>query len=390
MYDDEFTEVDPGKLDGEWCVVGFLGGKIQDPFILCWWPHPANVYAPASSGFGHPEGKAEVPGKALKQVDLEMNRSRAMRRVNGTVFLVNKEGSFYLDTSEANSKAEVKDGKVKRTKIDKGGHVQVDICKDSQLEFNWNEKETSDSGKPRIGAGSGGDNTPPIVHDLDLPHEKQPVSGTPDVRETKRSYMRFKEFEGLVKTSQLNIYCEDQSSEENGNEGEFTVLAQNQVTIAQQPSGGTAATISMNDGEIKAVGADGSNMSVLPDQVSLATKSLAALTLQGAVVDIRGPGGVLISAPLIVGTGTSPAVLYSELATAFASYVSTIAAAETARATAYGLAPATPPDVRALAIAEANAAYLLAASAAVASLGAAIALAPGVAGSMASQQVSIC
>jgi hypothetical protein len=297
-YDDEFVG-NFNKLDGEWCVVGFVGGKLQDPFILRWWPHPANVYAPASRGFGHPVGEDEIPGEALVQADTDRNRSRAMRRVNGAIFLVNKEGSFYLDTTESNSMTEVEGGKLKRSKVDKGGHIQIDICKDAQMEFNWNEKETSDSGKPRIGANSDSNTQ---QHDLDLPHERQPVKGSPSARNTNRTYFRAKEFEALLKTSDLNIYCENT----NGNDGQFLLLANDVVTISQaEKTNGsveTSAYVQIADGKITVQGKSGDLVSVTDDQIVLVTASGAQVSLVGDKVLVSGTT-VSIPAPTAIGQG---------------------------------------------------------------------------------------
>lgn len=88
-YDSDFSGVDYSKLDGEWCMVGFVGGAFECPFIMGWWYHPSNPYDMASGGVGYDK-------KALNQFDIKTGKSRFVRRINGTYFLVNKQGSVYL------------------------------------------------------------------------------------------------------------------------------------------------------------------------------------------------------------------------------------------------------------------------------------------------------
>jgi len=192
--------VDYNKLDGEWCLLGFLNGSQQWPFIVAWWPHPADRFNPATSG-------QAFDRQSLVQADPIKNRFRSIRVINGVMTLVNREGSIYLDTSQGGRSINTKDGKYGITKYDKGGHVQIDVKKTAQLEINFNEK--SEKG-PRIGAGSEDDSP---IHDPDLPHPDQPVVGTtPEPRETTRTYLRGTAYHLKIKTSGLELVCEDTSS----------------------------------------------------------------------------------------------------------------------------------------------------------------------------------
>lgn len=288
-YNDNFTNIDYSLLDGEWCLVGFVGGNIESPFIIGWWPHPSNVFDPATSGQGN-------DGSSLAQFEEKKNKSRFVRRINGSTILVNREGSLYLDTSEANSTVKVTNGKLTRTLVDKGGHIQVDISQKAQFELNWNEKEHRN---PRLGAGS---TSASPQTDVDLPHNDQPVSGQPKPRETTRTFIRGKEYELLFKTSNLSVFCEDGDQD-----GELVVQAQTGVTIAQQPSGGTAATISIRDGQIQVVGSDGSQVNVLPDEIQIVTASGGLLDLNAQNLTVAAQ--VDVSGPLAVGGATGQPVV---------------------------------------------------------------------------------
>lgn len=234
-FDINFSNIDYGKLDGEWCIVSFVGGSIDHPYISDWWPHPSNTYDLATSGEGNDK-------KTLKQADVEKNRSRFMRRVNGTVALVNKKGDVYLDTTEANSEVKVNPdadpGKiVSRTLKDGGGSIQIDICSKAQLEFNFNSKERKN---PRIGVGSKSQITvqgetaeaDAPVKDDDLPHPDQPIQGAVKTRENTRTLMRAREYELIVKSSKILVFADAQ-----GNfQGDIEFVCDN---LARMKSGAT-------------------------------------------------------------------------------------------------------------------------------------------------------
>jgi hypothetical protein len=201
------TELD--QVDAEWCIVGFVGGRLENPFVMNWWPHPSDNIHPATTGRGYKD-------KALTQYDLQKNRSRWVRQKNGSLLLLNREGSVYLDTMQAGRRVDMKDGTFNTSQVEKGGHVQLDVKSAAQLEINWNSKE--DKG-PRIGAGSdakvtvqsrsfGSDD--PIL-DQDLPHHDQPVTGTtPKTRPVERTHTRWREYDILIKTSKLVVACDAQ------------------------------------------------------------------------------------------------------------------------------------------------------------------------------------
>ena len=112
------TDVSADKWDGDWCVVDFIGGSIDQPFMVTWWPHPANRRDPLTSGA---EG------------NLEQGR-RLARRFQGTRFVVTEKGTVLIDTSEANHPL----SKGKRKKKDEGGDIRVTLKESRELELNWN------------------------------------------------------------------------------------------------------------------------------------------------------------------------------------------------------------------------------------------------------------
>jgi len=296
-FNSDLSKIDYGKLDGEWCVVGFLNGSIRHPYIQRWWPHPSNYFDPATSGVAH-------QGQALVQADVKKNRFRVYRRINGTSFTVNREGSVYVDTTQAGRTASIQQGKQSTKQFDKGGHGQFDIKRSAQLEINWNLKKNKG---PQIGAGS---SSAKQIHDTDLPHPDQPVTGVPEPRATKRTILRGKEFDLLFKTSSLSVYCENTIDLEGGKKGEYSALAEDQITLAVQPKGGTATVLVINKDTLTATTTDGSTMTVGNDQAAMATKSGAQISAKGGAVSVTGPDGVSVGAPVSLGgpTAIHPAI----------------------------------------------------------------------------------
>jgi hypothetical protein len=295
---EEWKQLDISRLDGEHCLVGFVGGSLDKPFIQNWWPHPANKFDPATSGQA-----------CLEQADPKKNKFRSMRRLNGVLWVINRDGDLYFSTNEASSKVEIgNEGKVYERKLkDKGGSVQIDIKKNKQLEVNWN--------KPVVGL-SAGSNSQSQTRDPDLPHPDQAkavAAYTPPKRETDRTFFRHKEFEMFEKTSQFNVYCENTESK-GGKKGEYTVLADDGVNIFVKNSSGTVTTISITNDGIQFVGNDGTQFAIDADEIKMATKSGGFLSMAAKAaamdskLDLSGPlavGGVVESEPVVKGTTLS-------------------------------------------------------------------------------------
>lgn len=91
--------LDPNKLDGDWCIVGFFKGLIDSPYIVRWWPNPNNRFDPATSGKAFPN-KITGEGTALEQ------SGRYFTRVNGVECVITTEGNVNLSTRFSNSKVD--------------------------------------------------------------------------------------------------------------------------------------------------------------------------------------------------------------------------------------------------------------------------------------------
>lgn len=125
---------DYSLLDGDYCVVEFIGGALTQPFMVCWWPHPGNNFDPATLGFKlspKPTSGSDDPGNLVQG-------PRTVRRISGTTFAVTPEGSFYMDTSGANEEVTGSSSGVQRKKREVGGDIQIDIKPERKVQFNWN------------------------------------------------------------------------------------------------------------------------------------------------------------------------------------------------------------------------------------------------------------
>jgi len=88
--------VDPFKLDGDWCIVGFLKGIIDSPYVLRWWTNPNNRYDPATSGRAYPN-PVTGQGRALDQA------GRVFTRKNGVETVISTTGDILVSTRFSNS-----------------------------------------------------------------------------------------------------------------------------------------------------------------------------------------------------------------------------------------------------------------------------------------------
>lgn len=129
-YKPNLNGIDPHDLDGDWCVVGFLGGRIDSPFIIRYWPHARNTLDAATSGGG-------LNGDFLVQ------DRRYFRRTNGVETVVTSEGNILLSTTFANSVLtpgeDPVSGRIARTlDEDVGGSVKVVVKPSQTLEIDFN------------------------------------------------------------------------------------------------------------------------------------------------------------------------------------------------------------------------------------------------------------
>jgi hypothetical protein len=160
-YSSNLQKIDPYDLDGDWCVVGFLGGLLDTPYIVRWWPNSRNTLDPATSGAG-------VNNSALVQ-----NR-RYFHRINGVETTITSEGDIVLSTNLANSAINLgqkpRAGRFARTKNpDVGGSVRAYIKPSQSLEFVWDEQMDG------IGIR---DTTEPELPQINPPQTQPQASGT--------------------------------------------------------------------------------------------------------------------------------------------------------------------------------------------------------------------
>ena len=136
--DSSLHHIDPYELDGDWCVVGFIGSTLNQPFILRWWPHAQNAYDPLTSGLGNPDGAGS--GTALDQ------SGRFFRRVNGVEQVVTTDGDVYLSThysgSTPNPGGSPTLGRFPRSeRAGVGGSIKLNVKPTQSLELDWNAQQ---------------------------------------------------------------------------------------------------------------------------------------------------------------------------------------------------------------------------------------------------------
>lgn len=131
--DSTLKQTDPYDLDGDWCVVGFIGGRLEAPFILRWWPNSNNSFDPATSGHG--------------QDDLTLvQKRRYFRRTNGVETVITSKGDIIVSTTFANSTVQMGTdpslGRFARAVDEEvGGSIRVNIKPSQTLEVTFNPQE---------------------------------------------------------------------------------------------------------------------------------------------------------------------------------------------------------------------------------------------------------
>ena len=144
-FEASLASIDPYTLEGDWCIIGFLGGTVERPFIVSWWPHSANVFDPATSGKGNVDSNGNA--KALDQVSPSPSRvhfGRHFQRINGVEYVINRRGDIYLSTYFSNSKLQHGDAKPtsgrypRQLNEDLGGSIKVGIKPTQTFELSWN------------------------------------------------------------------------------------------------------------------------------------------------------------------------------------------------------------------------------------------------------------
>jgi hypothetical protein len=132
-YDATLNQIDPYDLDGDWCVVGFLGGRIDSPFVVRWWPHARNSFDPATSG---------VAGDETSLVQL----GRYFRRINGVETVISSKGDILVSTTytgaSLNPGGDPTFGRFPRNvNPDVGGRVRLTVKPTQTFEIDFNPQQ---------------------------------------------------------------------------------------------------------------------------------------------------------------------------------------------------------------------------------------------------------
>lgn len=132
-FDSSLSNIDYEKLDGDWCVVAFIGGSVEQPVMMKWWPHPGNRQDPATAGF-----PIQTPSQGQTQSNTLDQGRRYFRRFAGARFTITEQGSVFIDTNQSNNELKGSSSGVQRTPSDDGGDVQLDVKPARQLQVNFN------------------------------------------------------------------------------------------------------------------------------------------------------------------------------------------------------------------------------------------------------------
>lgn len=144
QYDPTFSGIDITKVDGDWCVIGFIGGSIEQPVMLSWWPHPGNRSDPATAGFPVSTDNGTQDTGVLKQ------GRRFFKRYRGTKITITDQGSVFIDTNESNGQVSGSSSGITRSQTDDGGDVQVDMKPARQLQVNFNPSVPLPTDQPSL------------------------------------------------------------------------------------------------------------------------------------------------------------------------------------------------------------------------------------------------
>lgn len=133
----DFTGIDPYDLDGDWCVIGFVGQSMIHPVVVSWVPHFRNLFDPQTS----------TVNSTLDQ------KGRYYSRVNGVETIITPSGDIVLSTALSGGKVkyplQVDKGRPKAdVPEDEGGSILVQIKESQTLELGFDP--------PREGEGPAG------------------------------------------------------------------------------------------------------------------------------------------------------------------------------------------------------------------------------------------
>jgi len=220
--------IDPHDLDGDWCVVDFVGGSLDQPFTSSWWPHPRNYYDAGTSG----RGNADTAGnpRALDQA------GRYFQRRNGVEWVITKEGDIYLATTYADSRLVFNSsqggtrGRWKRQEqAESGGSVLVEIKPTQTFEMAW------DAQLDGVGIQRGNESQLPQTN-------PSPASrGNASATRRERTYIKIDSGEVRFDTpdefrinSATRIIFNSEDTIELASEGSMDLTSESNITIASE------------------------------------------------------------------------------------------------------------------------------------------------------------
>jgi hypothetical protein len=122
-FNGNLSHIDHNLLDGDKCIISFVGGMINQPIMTHWFPHPGNTFDPATGG---------IADGALSQLP------RLFKRFNGVKYTITNKGNVYFDTTDAGSINTTIDGQFIRKATQSGGDITLNVKEGAGLLVNFN------------------------------------------------------------------------------------------------------------------------------------------------------------------------------------------------------------------------------------------------------------
>ena len=117
----DFRDMSPIQLNGDWCIVQFIGGSIHQPVMMNWFPHPAN--------------RKDALTENTTRGNLPQARRQA-KRFQGLRWVITSDGTLLIDTSESNHK--LTEDRTTREANAEGGDVRFTVKRGREYEVNFN------------------------------------------------------------------------------------------------------------------------------------------------------------------------------------------------------------------------------------------------------------
>lgn len=251
---------------------------MQSPYILKWWPSPANRLDPATSGLAFPNPNTGE-GNALEQA------GRYFSRVNGVECVVSTEGNISISTRFANSKLDLSgksattglgatsitssddafklsdtEGRPSRSSLEDGGSIKLQIKPSQSFEIDF---------FPAVDGRGWQD-----VNDPELPqtNPKSVGNNPPDRVAVSHSYLNFD-------TNQITIDVPV----------DFKVNSKNTITLGAD----TGATVTAPEIHLVASTEVVIGAATSEQYLALGTALVEYLQLPGIVASPMGPLGLI-------------------------------------------------------------------------------------------------